>query len=183
MGKKTNPSDYKQFCGIRCSYHALFPTSSEAKNNYAAYVEYMPTFPGLFKSLNETVFPFSVFVSGLIVLCSLISTWAHSGMGCWNTIVSTIAGCRFLMPHTALMSFTLSARLSWQWKTGSILAHFVPLWGEGGSRCEPWLNSDTIKMETESCLALGALWDQTWGTPAGCRDPQFGWKTYEKCPH
>lgn len=179
MGKKTNPSDYTQFCTIRCSYQALFPTSSEAKNNYAAYVEYMPTFPGLFRSLNATAFPLSVFVSGLIVLCSLISTWVHSGIGCWNMIVSTIAGCRFLMPHTALMSFTPSARPSWQWKTGSILAHIFPLWGERGSRREPWLNSDTIKMETESCLALGVAWDQTRVTSVSClaaETPSLDWR-------
>lgn len=179
MGKKTNPSDYEQFCTIRCSYRALFPSSSEAKNNYTAYVEYVPTFLGLFRSLNVTAFPLSGFVSGLIVLCSLISTWVHSGIGCWNMIVSTIGGCRFLMPHTALMSFTPSVRLSWQWKTGSILAHIFPLWGERGSRREPWLNSDTIKMETESCLALGAAWDQTWVTPVGClaaEIPRLDWR-------
>lgn len=136
----------------------------------------MTTAPGLFRSLNVTAFPLSVFVSGPIVLCSLNSTWIHSGIRCWNMIVSTIEGCQF---SNALMSFTPSARLSWQWKTGSILAYIFPLWGKRGSRRKPWLNCDTIKMETDCCFALGAAWDQTWVTPVVSltdKTPSLDWK-------
>lgn len=128
-------------------------------------------------------FPLSVFVSGLIVLCRPISTWAHSAIGCWNMIVSITGGCHFLTPHAALMSFTLCVGLSWQWKTGSILAHIFPLWGERGNRREPWLNGDTVKVETECCLAHSAVWGPAGVTPAGCQGSPFGVETYEKHSH
>ncbi|EOB06513.1 hypothetical protein Anapl_03671 [Anas platyrhynchos] len=51
--------------------------------------------------------------------------------------------------------------------------HF-PLWGKRGSRRKLWLNTDTIKVETERCLALGAACDPAGVSLAGCRDPQFG---------
>lgn len=56
--------------------------------------------------------------------------------------------------------------------------HF-PLWGKRGSRRKLWLNTDTIKVETERCLALGAACDPAGVSLAGCRDPQFGglWET------
>lgn len=166
--RRQAPLTMSNFVPLGVPIRLFFPLYLKEKNNYAVYVEYMPTFPGLFRSLDVTAFPLSVFVSGLVVLCSLISTWVHLGIGCWNMIVSTIGGCQFLMPHTALMSLTPSVRLSWQWITGSILTHIFPLWGERGSRREPWLNSDTIKMETENCLALGVAWDQTWIASVGC---------------
>lgn len=128
----------------------------------------MPTSPSLFRSLNATSFWLSGFVSGLIVLCSLISTQVHPGTGCWNMIISTIGDCRFLMPHTTLISLTPSMQQNWQWKTGNILPHIFPL----GVRKEADMSLSStetqLKWKMESCLAFSAAWDQTWVTPVSC---------------
>lgn len=51
----------------------------------------------------------------------------------------------------------------------------------GWERKQTWAlaNTDTIKMETESCLALGAVWDEPWVTPLGCvpaKTPGLDWR-------
>lgn len=60
--------------------------------------------------------------------------------------------------------------------------HF-PFVGERGNRREPWLNGDTIKVETECCLAHSAVWGPARVTPEGCQGSLFGVETYEKYPH
>lgn len=72
--RRQTPLTIRNFAPSGAPFWALLPTLSEAKDNYTVCVEQMPSSPGLFSLLNVAAFPLSGFVSGLIVLCSLIST-------------------------------------------------------------------------------------------------------------
>lgn len=133
-------------------------------------------FPCLFRSPNVASFPLSVFVSGLIVLCRPISTWVHSAIGCWNMIVSTTGDCHFLMPHAALMSFTPSVRLSWQWKTGSILAHIFPLWVREETDVSPGSTVTQLKWKQSAALPTVRCEAQPGSPLKAAKAPCLEWR-------
>lgn len=152
VGKKANPSEYKQFCTIRCSIWAVLPALSEAKHNYTICVEHIPSSPLFVQTVECGCLPsfrFCLWTDCALQLDFHLSPLRtrmlkHDCFHSWRLLG--------LVPHAALMSFTPSTRPSWQWKTGSILAHIFPLWGERGSRREPWLTLTQLKWKQRAAL-------------------------------